>query len=254
IEEQLWQTDIDDLRKKVTPRTKAICAINPNNPTGSVLHRKALQEIIDIAGEHNIPVISDEIYDKLVFDVEHIPMASLASDVAVIGLNGFSKVYLMPGWRLGYMYFHDPNGMMEEIKHGVQALCRQRLSAHTPVQKACIRAFENDSHIHEMVRKLKERAYFAHRRLNEIGGISSVKPEGAFYIFPKVELNGLWKDDHEFVLDVLNNTGIVLAHGSGFDPVYGKDHFRSVILPPIETLEEAFGKLEEFMNRKQAAG
>ncbi len=245
-----WQTDIDDLRKKITDKTKVICIISPNNPTGSVLDRKTVVEMVGIAGEHNLPVISDEIYDRLVFDCEHTPGALYAKDVPVITLNGFSKVYLCPGWRVGYACFHDPKGELREIAEAVRAQGRQRLSPVTPAQLACAKAYASEKHIFETVEKLKKRADFAHRKLNSIDGISTVKPKGAFYIFPKVELKGRWKNDEEFVTDVLQNTGLVLPWGSGFDPVYGKDHFRSVILPPIELMDEAFTKLQEFMESK----
>lgn len=250
-EENKWQVDIDDLRYKITNKTKIIVIISPNNPTGSVLNKKALKKIINIAGEFDIPIASDEIYDRLVFgETDFHSTASLSNDVPVIGLNGFSKVYLVPGWRCGYIYFHDPEGKLNEIKEGIRAQARQRLSACTPVMKACARAFNDDSHIPMLVKKIKERAEFAFKRLNEIKGISTVKPEGAFYIFPKIELNGVWKSDEEFSYDVLKNIGIALPYGSGFDPVFGKNHFRSVVLPPIEVMDEAFSLLDNFMKRK----
>ncbi|MEM7826687.1 MAG: aminotransferase class I/II-fold pyridoxal phosphate-dependent enzyme [Candidatus Aenigmatarchaeota archaeon] len=247
-EENKWQVDLDDLRSKITEKTKLICVINPNNPTGSVSNKKIVKGIIDIAAEFNLPIASDEIYDKLIFgNVEYKGVASLSKDVSIIVLNGFSKNYLATGWRCGYVYFHDPKNMLEEIKEGIKAQARQRLSACTPIMKACSRAFENDNHIREMLTKLKQRADFAHKKLNSISDITAVKPEGAFYIFPRVELRTRWKNDEDFVLDVLKNTGLVLPHGSGFDPVFGKDHFRSIILPPIEIMDEAFTKLKRFM-------
>jgi aspartate/methionine/tyrosine aminotransferase len=250
-EENNWQVDIDDLRSKITDRTKIIVIISPNNPTGSVLSEKTLKEIINIAGEFDIPIASDEIYDRLVFgETKFHSTASLSNDVPVIGLNGFSKVYLVPGWRCGYIYFHDLEGKLNDIKEGIRAQARQRLSACTPIMKACAKAFENDSHIPELVRKLKERAEFAYRKLNSIEGISTVKPEGAFYIFPKIELNERWKNDEEFSYDVLKSIGLALPYGSGFDPTFGKYHFRSVILPPIEVMDEAFSMLKEFMEKR----
>lgn len=246
-----WQTDIDDLRKKITKKTKLICIINPNNPTGSVLSEKTLKSIIDVAGEFGIPLASDEIYDRLVFGkTDFKSTASLSKDVPVIGLNGFSKTYLVPGWRCGYAYFHDPEGKLSGIKEGMIAQARQRLSASTPIMKACARAFDDDSHIPGLVKKLKERAEFAHKRLSSINGITSVKPEGAFYIFPKIELGKRWKTDEEFSKDVLMETGVALPHGSGFDPAFGSSHFRSVVLPPVETMDKAFSLLEKFMDRK----
>ncbi|MDI6826541.1 MAG: aminotransferase class I/II-fold pyridoxal phosphate-dependent enzyme [Candidatus Aenigmarchaeota archaeon] len=251
-EEKGWELDVDDLRKKITDRTKAIVVINPNNPTGAVYDKSTLKKIVDIATENNLLLISDEIYDLLIFsDTPHVGLSSLSKDVPVIGLNGFSKNYLVPGWRCGYMFFHDPTDKLTDLKNAIFAESRQRLCACTPIMKACAAAFKGpQDHVKEMNRKLKERAEFAHRRLNEIDGIQTQKPEGAFYIFPRVDLGGKWKDDKEFCLDVLENTGLVIPYGSGFDPIYGKDHFRSVILPPIEMMEEAFSKLEEFMRKK----
>lgn len=249
VEDNGWEPDVDDLRKKISEKTRAIVIINPNNPTGAVYDKSTLKEMIDVASENNILLISDEIYDKLIFGkTEHVGVSSLAKDVSVIGLNGFSKVYLVPGWRSGYMFFHDPEDKLTELKNAIIMEARQRLSACTPIMKACAVAFKGpQDHIQEMNKKLKKRAMFAYKRLNEIDGIRTQKPEGAFYIFPSVDLNGKWKSDKEFCLDVLNNIGLALPHGSGFDPVYGKNHFRSVILPPVDMMEEAFSKLEEFM-------
>jgi len=250
-EENEWEPDIDDLRKKVNERTKAIVIINPNNPTGAVYDKSTIRQIVDIAAENDKILISDEIYDELIFGkTPHFGVSSLAKDVPVIGLNGFSKAYLMPGWRCGYMFFNDPTDKLSDLKNAIFSESRQRLCACTPIMKACAVAFKGPrDHIKEMNRKLKERAEFAYKRLNEIDGISAQKPEGAFYIFPKVDIESKWKDDKEFCLKVLENTGLIISYGSGFDPVYGKNHFRSVILPPVELMEEAFSKLENFMKK-----
>jgi len=250
-EENEWEPDIDDLRKKVNERTKAIVIINPNNPTGAVYDKSTIRQIVDIAAENDKILISDEIYDELIFGkTPHFGVSSLAKDVPVIGLNGFSKAYLMPGWRCGYMFFNDPTDKLSDLKNAIFSESRQRLCACTPIMKACAVAFKGPKdHIKKMNRKLKERAEFAYKRLNEIDGINAQKPEGAFYIFPKVDIESKWKDDKEFCLKVLENTGLVIPYGSGFDPVYGKNHFRSVILPPVELMEEAFSKLENFMKK-----
>jgi alanine-synthesizing transaminase len=251
-EENGWNPDVDDLRKKITDKTRTIVVINPNNPTGAVYNKSTLKEIVDVAIENDILLVSDEIYDKMVFgETEHVGLSSLVKDFPVVGLNGFSKIYLAPGWRCGYIFFHDPTERLGDLKYAIIQLARQRLCACTPIMKACAVAFSGpQNHIEETNKKLKERAEFAHKRLNEIDGIETQKPEGAFYIFPKVDLKGRWKSDKEFSLDVLENTGLVLPNGSGFCPVYGKGHFRSVILPPVEMMDEAFGKLEDFMKNK----
>lgn len=252
-EEENWEPNVEDLRKKISKRTKLICVINPNNPVGVNFESKTLKDISNLAGENGIMLVGDEIYDQLVFseDERHTGLASVAKDVPTIVMNGFSKAYLVPGWRMGYVYFNDAEGVLGNIKEAILNETKQRLSATTPIMKACAYAYKGpQDHIKEMNRKLKERGKFAYKRLNEIERIETQKPEGAFYIFPKVELGDDWKTDKEFVQDVVKSTGLVLPHGSGFDPKYGKGHFRSVILPPVDMMEEAFGKLEEFLKKK----
>jgi tyrosine/nicotianamine family aminotransferase len=249
MEENGWQPNIDDLRSKVTSKTRAIVIINPNNPSGALYKEKVVREIINVAGEHDLVVISDEIYDRIVYTERFVSASFIAKDVPVIGLNGFSKTYLMTGWRLGYIYFHDSNEKLVELKECVKKEARIRLSANTPVQKAGVAALRGpQDHISKMVETLRKRRDYAWKRLNEMAGIASTKPEGAFYVFPKVETVGsTWKTDIEFVYNLLKETGVLLVHGSGFEPTYGYGHFRSVILPPIDTLETAFNLLEKFM-------
>lgn len=249
IEEEDWQPDVDDIRKKINEKTKGIVIINPNNPTGALYSEKVVKEIVDVAGEHGIVVVSDEIYDDIVFEGKQCATASLADDVPVITFNGFSKVYLVPGWRVGYALF-SPNEELEELKEAYLRIARARLCANSVCQLAMVSALKgSQEHIKEMVRILKERRDFAYKRINEIDGLSTAKPQGAFYIFPRIE-KSVWKDDKEFVMDVLNNANVLFVHGSGFCPVYGKNHFRAVILPPIETMEEAFNRVEAFMKRR----
>jgi len=247
-----WQPDVNDIRGKISKRTKGIVIINPNNPTGALYSKKIIQEIIDIAGEYNIPIVSDEIYDDITFDGKQVATASLAKDVPVITFNGLSKVYLVPGWRIGYAMFQH-NGELGEVQDAFMRIARSRLCANSVCQRTGIQALKGpQDHVREMNQKLRKRRDFSYKRLNEIQGISTAKPDGAFYIFPKIEAmeKGIWKDDKAFVLDVLKETHVLVVHGSGFCPVYGKDHFRAVILPPIETLEKAFNNLEKFMKKK----
>jgi len=212
-----------------------------------------VKQIVDLAGEHRIPILSDEIYDQIVYGKKFVSTAALANDVPVVGLNGFSKAYLMTGWRLGYLYFHDEKGRLEELKQCVEKETRIRLCANTPVQKAGVTALNGpQGHIKTTVGKLAERRDYAWKRLNEIEGTSCTKPEGAFYVFPKIQgVGSRWKTDLEFALDLLKETGVLLVHGSGFDPTYGSGHVRAVILPPIETLGQAFDKLDRFMNQRK---
>jgi len=245
-----WTPDADDVRKKITEKTKAIVIINPNNPTGTVYDEGAVRRILDIAAEHDILVISDEIYDRIVFEGNFKSVASLAKDVTIVIFNGFSKAYLMTGWRLGYLYVMSPNERVKaDIIDALRNIARTRLSASTPVQKAAITALkEVDKHIPELVGKLKERRDYAYKRLSEMSGIEVVKPKGAFYIFPKIPKSKGWRDDREFVLRLLKEEYVLVVHGSGFGK-YGEQHFRSVLLPPISMLEEAFNRIERFIAR-----
>ena len=254
IEKEGWHPNIDDLRKKISKKTRAIVIINPNNPTGSVYDRKTVKEILDIAGEHDLPVLSDEIYDQLTYEKEFVSAAYLSKDVPVIGLNGFSKVYQMTGLRLGYIYFKCEGEKLDSLKEGVERECRIRICANTPVQIAANAALNGPQDlVKNTVDRLRQRRDFAWKRLNEIEGISTTKPEGAFYIFPKIrDIGTKWKTDMDFVVKLLKETGVLIVNGSGFDPVYGKGHARAVFLPPIAELEEAFDALEGFMKKSKS--
>jgi len=249
VEENGWQPNVDDMRKKISKRTRAIAIINPNNPCGALYEQKVVTQVLDLAGEYDIPVLSDEIYDQLVFDKKFVSTAHLAKDVPVIGLNGFSKAYLMTGWRLGYVYFCSQEDRLQELKQCIEKEARIRLCANTPVQKAGVAALNGpQDHIKETVEKLRQRSSYAWKRLNKIEGVSCAKPEAAFYVFPRIHAVGSkWKTDLEFALDLLRETGVLFVHGSGFDPVYGAGHVRVVVLPPVETLEQACNEVERFM-------
>ena len=252
LEEENWQPNIDDLRSKISEKTRAIVIINPNNPSGALYRRKTVQQILDVAEEHDLLVLSDEIYDQIRYVEDYVSTSHLAKDLPVVGLNGFSKVYLMTGWRLGYRYFNEQNGELQELKKTIEKEQRIRICANTPVQMAGIAALRGpQDHVKKMVEKLRLRRDYAWKRLNEIEGISCAKPEGAFYVFPKIHAVGSkWKTDMEFAVELLKETGVLLVHGSGFDPVYGAGHVRGVFLPPIEMLEEAFNEVERFMKKK----
>jgi alanine-synthesizing transaminase len=253
IENIGWQPNIDDLRSKISEKTRAIVIINPNNPCGALYDEKVVKQIVDLAGEYDIPVLSDEIYDQIVFEKTFVSTARLAKDVPIIGLNGFSKAYLMTGWRLGYLYFHSQKDELQELQQCIEKEARIRLCANTPVQKAGIAALVGpQDHIKVTVEKLRKRRDYAWKRLNEINGLSCAKPEAAFYVFPQIHAVGSkWKSDMEFVLDLLRETGVLFVHGSGFDQVYGAGHVRGVILPPIETLEKALNEVERFMKKRE---
>ena len=251
MEKKNWQPDVDDLRRKISEKTRAIVIINPNNPTGALYRRKVLKEIVDIAGEHNLLILSDEIYDQISYGEDHVSTARLAKDLPVLGLNGFSKVYLMTGWRLGYIYLYDQENELTKLKETIQKEERIRICANTPVQMAGIAALRGpQDHIKDMVQKLKLRRDYTWKRVNEIEGLSCAKPEGAFYVFPKIHgVGSRWKTDMEFIVELIEETGVLMVHGSGFDSNYGKGHIRGVFLPPLETLEEAFNEVERFMKK-----
>ncbi|MCW4018549.1 MAG: aminotransferase class I/II-fold pyridoxal phosphate-dependent enzyme [Candidatus Bathyarchaeota archaeon] len=253
VESEGWQPNVDDLRKKISDKTRALVIINPNNPTGALYGKKVVKEMLDVAAEHNLLVLSDEIYDQITYGQEFFSTAHLAKDLPVVGFNGFSKVYQMTGWRLGYMYFKGQNGELDRLREAVEKQCRIRLCANTPVQKAGAAALDGpQDYMTEVIEKLNERRDYAWKRLNEIEGISCAKPEGAFYIFPKIhEVGTRWKTDMQFVVDLLKETGVLIVNGSGFDPVYGAGHARAVFLPPVEMLERAFNELERFMKIKK---
>ena len=224
--------------------------INPNNPTGAVYPEKSIKEIGNIAAEYDIPLISDEVYDKITFDGKFYSASRLPSDVSRIILNGFSKVNLMPGWRVGYGYYMDSSGMLDEIFEGMMRQLRLRICSNVPCQWAAKASLQGpQDYIAEMNSKLKERAAYTYKRLNDIPGISVVRAKGSMFMFPKIE-SKLWKDDMEFVLDLMRTEGVVTVNGSGFCTEFGQSHFRTITLPPLSVLEEAFDKLERFMKKR----
>ena len=253
VEENGWQPNIEDLRSKISEKTRGIVIINPNNPCGALYEEKVVKQILDLAGEYDIPVLSDEIYDQITYAGKFVSSAHLAKDVPVIGLNGFSKVYLMTGWRLGYIYFHEQDNQLQELRQCIEKEARIRLCANTPVQKAGVAALTGpQDHIKEMVERLRKRRDYAWKKLSEMEGISCAKPEAAFYAFPRIEGVGLrWKTDRDFTLELLRETGVLFVHGSGFDPVYGAGHIRVVFLPPVETLDQALNEVESFMEKNK---
>jgi aspartate/methionine/tyrosine aminotransferase len=242
--------NLDDLRSKITPRSRALCIISPNNPTGEVFDQKSLQQLIDVATEYDLYVICDEIYDKIVFDSFFTGIGRVAKDAPVILLNGFSKAYLMTGLRCGYICLNSNSQKLRALREDIPKLARVRIAANLPVQIAAVQALRGpQTHIPAMIDKLRTRRDYVVKRLNAMG-IACKVPRGAFYIFPKINTEGRWKDDQHFVIDLLNNTGVLTVHGSGFGPTYGSGHFRIVYLPSEEMLEKAMDKLERFLNAK----
>ncbi len=249
-EDNEWQPDVEDMRKKINDRTKAIVLINPNNPTGALYTKNTLKKVIELAGEYDLPIFTDETYDKIIFDddFEFNAVGKLAGDVPVITFNTLSKNYLCPGWRIGWTIFSGPEEKISEYREAVKTLARARLSISHPMQYAVKPALEGpQDHIKEMVEKLKKRRDITYERLNEIDGISCVKPRGAFYAFPKIEL-GI-SSDKEFILDLLREEQILFVFGSGFGQKEGTNHFRVVFASSEEALNTAYDRLEQFIKK-----
>jgi alanine-synthesizing transaminase len=244
-EENGWQPDVEDIRAKVNPRTKAIVLINPNNPTGSICSAEIMNQIIEIALEHNLLILADEIYDKLLFDgKKHLSLASLNKDVSCITFSGLSKNYVAPGFRIGWGVASGRREVMAEYLEAVNKILRARICANHPIQWAISPALDGDqSHVQALVKKLERRRDITQNMLSEIPGISLVKPEGAFYAFPSVDVD----DDMDFVGKLIKETGVVTVPGTGFGQKPGTKHFRVVILPQDEVLEKAYNLIGEFM-------
>lgn len=250
-EESNWEPDIADIRKKITPRTRALVLINPNNPTGSIYSKEVLLEIIKLSIEHNIVIFSDEIYDKLVLDGEDsISIASLSDEAPIITMNGLSKSYLVPGFRIGWAVVTGKKEFMTEYLDAVNRCLRARLCAVAPLQYAIRPALEGpQDHIAEMKNKLRRRRDITYERLNAIPHISCVKPAAAFYAFPRLHID---QPDSQFVAELIRETGVVVVHGDGFGQKPGTRHMRIVFLPQEEILEAAFARLGKFMSERGA--
>ena len=240
------QPDIDDIRSKITTKTVAICLISPNNPTGLIFDENSLKQIVNIANEHNLYIICDEIYDKIVFDQKFTGIGKVAGDSPVIILNGFSKVHLMSGWRIGYIAFNN-SPQLDSIRENLPKLARVRISTNLPVQYAALESLRGpQDYISEFVSELKQHRDYVIKRLNSMNNISCSNPQGAFYAFPKIE-NNSYNSDKDFVLELLKQKGVLTVHGSGFGAKYGSSHFRIVYLPKMGILETAMDKIEDFV-------
>ncbi|MFW9854064.1 MAG: aminotransferase class I/II-fold pyridoxal phosphate-dependent enzyme [Candidatus Thorarchaeota archaeon] len=240
-----WQPDVDDIAKKINEKTQAILIINPNNPTGAVYSSKVIKQITDLAGEHNLLVISDEIYDLLTFEGSFRSVASL-TEIPVLELNGISKTLLSPGWRLGWVTLRDDQAQFEEFWELLAKQSRIRLCASTPMQVAVSKVLNREmSHVPEFIKKIKQRSDYFTKRINDIDGLSVSPPKGAFYAFPRIEKD---IDDQKFALELLRTTGVLFVFGSGFGEL-GVKHFRSVVLPRIEIMEEALDHVEAFVQK-----
>lgn len=250
-EEDDWNPSIEDIREKVTEKTKAIVVINPNNPTGAVYSRKTLQKIVDVARENNLLILADEIYDRILYDgAQHISIASLAPDLLTITFNGLSKAYRVAGYRAGWMVLTGPKNHARGFIEGLDLLAGMRLCPNVPAQHAIQVALGGRQSIYELTgnsgRLLKQRN-IAYEKLNEIPGVSVVKPMGALYCFPRLdpEVYDI-RDDSKLMLDILRAEKILMVQGTGFNwPT--PDHFRVVTLPWASQLGNAIERLGNFL-------
>ncbi|MFT6248084.1 MAG: alanine-synthesizing transaminase [Cognaticolwellia sp.] len=251
-DENQWFPDLEDMANKITPKTKAIVLINPNNPTGAVYSEEILQGIISLAREHNLIIFSDEIYDKILYDqAKHIPTASLANDVLIITMGGLSKNYRIAGFRAGWMVVSGPKSHAEDYLEGLNILSSMRLCANVPCQHAIQTALGGYQSINELIhadgRLLKQRN-LAHKMINEIDGLSCNPAMGALYLFVKVDQEKFnISNDEKMILDLLKQEKILLVHGSAFN-ISQKNYFRLVFLPHVDELKQAIERLANFFS------
>ena len=251
-EQSEWYPDIEDIRKKINDRTKAIVIINPNNPTGALYPKEVLQQIVDVAREHQIMIFSDEIYDRLVMDdEEHVSIASLAPDLFCVTFSGLSKSHMIAGFRVGWMVLSGNKAMAKDYILGLNMLSNMRLCSNVPAQSIVQTALGGHQSVQNYIvpgGRIYEQREYIYKALNDIPGITAVKPKAAFYIFPKVDTKKFnIVDDEKFALDLLRDKKILIIHGGGFN-WSEPDHFRVVYLPRIEVLEESIHKMEEFFS------
>jgi len=240
--------NIEDIKSKITSKTVAICLISPNNPTGVVFNEKSLKELVTIANQNNLYIICDEIYDQIIFDENFVGIGKVAGDSPVIILNGFSKVHLMSGWRIGYIAFNQ-SPQLETLREHLPKLARVRIATSLPVQHAALESLRGpQGYISDFVSEIKKHRDLVVKRLNEMPGLSCPNPKGAFYAFPRIEDNR-FGTDKEFVTKLLETKGVLTVHGSGFGEKYGSGHFRLVYLPDLKVLDSAMNKIEEFMSQ-----
>lgn len=250
-EEAEWYPDIANIESKVTPRTKAIVIINPNNPTGAVYPREVLQEIVEVARRHQLIIFSDEIYDRLCMDgIEHVSIAELAPDLPCVTFSGLSKSHMIAGYRIGWMIFSGEKKCIEDFMLGVNMLSNMRLCSNVPAQSIVQTALGGHQSVKDYVvpgGRVYEQRNFVYEALCNMEGVSVVKPKAAFYIFPKLDVKKFGiTDDEQFALDLLHQKKILITRGGGFN-WHKPDHFRIVYLPRIEVLSQAMEELGDFL-------
>ena len=248
-----WRVDFDDVEAKMDENVRLLVLINPNNPTGNVADLNEIDRLISIAEKWpNCMIIADEIYDELDFTGSQNSVASRSRTVPVFTLNGVSKVYYAPGWRIGYMALHDPTSRLGAVRDGIERLLRSRLCASTPAQMGYLAGLtQSRSWMGDYTQKVLAKRDLCLKRISEIDGLDVQAPGGAFYMFVRLTDSKWANDDKKFVLDLLHDEHVLLVHGSGFSKEMGNGHFRLVYLAELDVLNEAFDRIERFLQRSR---
>ena len=251
-EDSEWYPDIDDMRSKITDKTKAIVIINPNNPTGALYPKEVLQQIVDLAREHQLMIFSDELYDRLVMDgLEHISIASLAPDLFCVTFSGLSKSHMIAGWRVGWMVLSGNKRLAKDYIEGLNMLANMRMCSNVPAQSVVQTALGGHQSVKDYLvpgGRIYDQRELVYNMLNDIPGITAVKPKAAFYIFPKIDVKKFnIHSDEQFALDLLHDKHILISHGGAFN-WQEPDHFRVVYLPRISMLKETIGEIGDFFS------
>jgi len=252
-----WTPDLEDIKNKITSKTRAIVLINPNNPTGAVYSKETLQAITQIARAHSLIIYADEIYDKILYDnARHIPIATLSDDVFCVTFGGLSKNYRVAGFRVGWMILTGPKRLAQDYIGGLDMLSSMRLCANMPMQYAVQTALGGYQSINDLIApdgRLYQQMELSHQLINDIPGLSCTRPKGAMYLFPKIDCKKFnIKNDEQFVLDFLTDKQVLLVPGRAFNWAH-PDHFRIVFLPHKEELEQAIISLGDFLAHYQQA-
>ena len=250
-EQSEWYPDLDDMERKITDRTKAIVIINPNNPTGALYPKEVLEQIVEIARRHQLIIFSDEIYDRLVMDgLEHVSIASLAPDLFCVTYSGLSKSHMIAGYRIGWMVLSGNKRLATDYIEGLNMLTNMRICSNVPAQSIVQTALGGHQSVKDYIRpggRIYDQREYIYQALNDIPGITAVKPKAAFYIFPKIDVKKFnITNDEQFALDLLHDKKILIVHGGGFN-WHQPDHFRVVYLPRLGLLKEAMGEFTDFM-------
>jgi len=251
-EESNWYPDIEDIKSKITPNTKGIVIINPNNPTGAVYSKAILEDIVKLAKEHGLIVFADEIYDQIIYDgIKHIPLSKLVKECLCVSFNGLSKSHRIAGFRVGWMVLSGNKEIAKDYIEGINMLSSMRLCANVPAQYAIQTALGGYQSIDDLKKvggRLYQQREYVYERVNQIPGLSCTKPQGAFYVFVKIDIARFnIKDDMQFALDFLRSKKVLIVQGTGFN-WKEPDHFRIVCLPMVDEMKIALDRLEDFLS------